>query len=184
MKSKSLPEQAFLLSILNYDPISGKLYWKYREPDTFNEHENRTQIHQAKVFNSIYPGKFALNSKAKNGYLRGTINSEFYYAHRIIWKMVYGDDPIDIDHDNKIRDANDLINLFSKTRQMNLRNRTIGSNNTSGQMGVSFYKNAWVASITVDNKTIYLGRREFYEDAVAIRKAAELFYNFHPMHGK
>lgn len=48
--------------------------------------------------------------------------------------------------------------------------------NTSGRTGVGFYKDKWVASITVNGKYKGLGSYKVFEDAVNAREKAELEY--------
>ena len=51
-------------------------------------------------------------------------------------------------------------------------------NNTSGVVGVSYAKdrNKWASQIKVNNKTISLGHFLKKEDAIKVRKEAELLY--------
>lgn len=62
------------------------------------------------------------------------------------------------------------------TRIEQMRNQSCGKNNSSGALGVAFYKNRWVARIMVDYKCIYLGRFMSFDDAVAARASAERLY--------
>lgn len=64
------------------------------------------------------------------------------------------------------------------TPSLNSFNITVRKNNTSGKIGVWWlekYKK-WRAGIRYQNKQIYLGCFDLFEDAVAARKAAELHY--------
>lgn len=60
----------------------------------------------------------------------------------------------------------------------NSKNKKIASNNTSGVKGVSWSKQhtQWLSYIGCDNKKIYLGLYQNYEDAVRVRKEAEKIY--------
>ncbi|MCQ2536246.1 MAG: hypothetical protein MJ110_04665 [Lachnospiraceae bacterium] len=55
-------------------------------------------------------------------------------------------------------------------------NNKVYSNSSSGIKGVTFYKNRWVASLTLRGKKIYLGRYVNLEDAVNARKMGEEMY--------
>lgn len=57
-------------------------------------------------------------------------------------------------------------------------NKNIQANNTSGKTGVSWIpkKSKWRARINVNGKEIHLGLVDVYEDAVFLRKEAELKY--------
>jgi hypothetical protein len=82
-----LPDQDYLNSILIYYPNIGKLYWK-ADPSV-------------EAFTTLASGK----------YYSGEIEGIKYLAHRIIWKMIYGNDPNTIDHINGESTDNTLINL-------------------------------------------------------------------------
>ena len=84
--------------------------------------------------------------------------------------------------DHLSRDTNDnrKCNIYLKSNMGNCKNRSLSKANSSGKTGVSFDKstNAWVALITVNYKTKYLGKYKRFEDAVAARKEAEFKYGF------
>ena len=186
MKAKPLPSQELLKASLEYDPLTGHLTWLVRPIWTFLPREGRTPEHVANAWNAAWAGKPAFTSKAKNHYLRGSFNGKYYYAHRIIWMYVYGENPDDIDHDDGDRSNNKLVNLFDRSRSDNLKNRALSSNNTSGIPGVywSTPHKLWVASIGHNNKTIHLGWFKSFEDAVSARQKAEVFYKYNPNHGR
>ncbi len=186
MKTKPLPERDLLIACLDYCPTTGILIWKPRPEWTFEEKNGRTPSHMANAWNAAWAGKPAFTSITKNGYLQGTLNGVFYYAHRVIWKMVNGADPDDIDHDDGDRKNNRIDNLFSRTRTKNLQNRRLSRNNTSGYHGVSFHRThkLWEAVIYANNKRIHLGWFKNLEDAVRSRLEAEKTYQYNPNHGR
>lgn len=186
MKSKPLPDKNTLEHCLDYDPLTGALTWKVRPEWTFLPQEGRTPRHIANAWNAAWAGKPAFTSIAKNGYLKGAFNGENFYAHRIIFKLVYGIEPDDIDHDDGVRSNNRLKNLIDKNRSGNLKNRCLSSNNTSGFHGVSWNKRLgyWGASIYHEGKKKHLGWFKYKQDAVIARKEAEIKYNYHPNHGR
>lgn len=186
MKSKPLPDQNLLKACLDYDPLTGVLLWKHRPEWTFPLQKGRTPSHIANAWNAAWAGKPAMASILKNGYMHGAFNGETHYTHRIIWKLVYGYDPIDIDHDDGNRANNILTNLFNRTRSNNLKNRKLSGNNSSGYHGVSFSKrhNLWQAVIYDNKRRIHLGWFKDLNDAVAARKQAEIDYGYNPNHGR
>lgn len=121
----------------------------------------------------------------KGGYL----TSSYYYAgirrivrfHRIV--MHAAPDEY-VDHKNRKRYDNRKNNLRCCSYAENNRNRGLRSTNRSGIIGVSFDKrrNKWAASITFNNKKIFIGRFESKEDAILARlqKEIELFGEFAP----
>ena len=96
------------------------------------------------------------------------INRKTYRAHRIAWKLMYNDDPIElIDH----IDGNGLNNAIGNLRiandHLNGANSKISKNNKSGFKGVCWdkAKKKWLAQITVKRKKIHIGRYDKAEDA-------------------
>lgn len=89
-----------------------------------------------------------------------------------------------VDHINKNRADNRKANLRICERTENDRNRGLYSTNTSGVTGVHFdqKRGKWAASITYNNKRLFIGRFEFKEDAIRARllKEIELFKDFAP----
>lgn len=158
-----------LSKMFRYEPDTGKLYNKYnRNPRALKDAE--------------------VGSKHHSGYYQVQIDGKLIMVHRIIWEMHYGKIPkgMEIDHINHVRDDNRLENLRLVTRQGNRRNQRITSRNkTSGVMGVYWNKQRekWHAQIKVDGKAIYLGQSDNFDEAVRLRKDAELKYNFHKNHG-
>ena len=83
-----------------------------------------------------------------------------------------------IDHIDRNPLNNTRQNLRIATFQLNSLNRNMQKNNTSGVVGVSYAKdrNKWTSQIKVNNKTISLGHFLKKEDAIKVRKEAELLY--------
>lgn len=123
----------------------------------------------------------------ENGYGRVMINRSEIGLHRLAWLMYYGELPSGvIDHQDGDPSNNSIKNLRDTTVIGNGQNRKIGINNTSGQIGVVWFKNdnRWGANIKVGGKRIYLGQFVEYSDAVNARKNAEVLYGFHANHGR
>lgn len=158
--NEALVTQALVLEHFYYCPLSGKIFWIKPSPRI----------------------KFGREAGCyHNGYRVIGINGAAYKAHRIIWLYVYGYWPIEqIDHINKIRSDNRLINLREATNQSNHRNKNISPANTSGATGVSWHTRGrkWMAQIMVNYEAKYLGLFEHKEDAISARKSAELKYGF------
>ncbi len=185
MSKKNLPDPELLRKLLKYNPDTGKLYWRERTTDTF-EDGKRTKDHRCKHWNSTFSNKEAFTCNS-HGYKAGIVLRQNHQAHRVIWAMYYGEWPEnDIDHINGIRDDNRITNLRSVTRLENARNLSRAKNNTSGFTGVSWYKKnkKWGANIIVNKKIKFLGLFENINDAVKARKKAENEIGFHPGHGK
>jgi hypothetical protein len=112
-----------------------------------------------------YTPKFrkCVNKPDKTGYIRTGINGTFVLQHRIIAKAFLGlniaDVHIPIDHINRIKHDNRLVNLRLSNKQKNQFNR--------GAKGYTWDKktNKWMARIGLNGKHIYLGLFVEEEDA-------------------
>ena len=69
-------------------------------------------------------------------YLRVCLGGKRLYAHRLIWVIVTGEQPEDIDHIDGDGLNNKWDNLRSVSHSMNGRNQKLPGNNTSGTAGV------------------------------------------------
>lgn len=165
MSYKELPPQSELNKIFRYDPENGKLYWRVRK------------AYRIKIGDEV-----GCNS---NGYLIAGIGGLLYMTHRIIWKMVYDSDPVQIDHIDHDRKNNRIDNLRSVTNQENQKNRKINKNNSSGAVGISWHNRdkKWQAYISVAKKLKHLGFFDSKEKAVSARASAEIKYGYHENHG-
>lgn len=182
MADAKLPSQDVLNQFLRYDPDSGKLFWRARTDDMFTGGDDRTNA----AWNSRYAGKEAFITANVKGYLYGSIHKQKMKAHRVIWKMVTGQEPDQIDHINGDAADNRWVNLRDVAGWENQRNMKRPKNNTSGHIGVSWdsNRNLWSAEIWNRGKKHALGRFENIDDAVAARRAAQEQFGFHPNHGR
>lgn len=82
------------------------------------------------------------------------------------------------DHIDRNELNNRKNNLRVCTHQENMRNSSLGKNNTSGVIGVTWDKkrNKWQAQIGLDKKCKYLGLHINKEDAIKARLKAEVEY--------
>lgn len=171
--------------LLDYDPETGRLFWKERDVKWFNETETRSKAHSCKIWNNRYAGKECFTTSDKKNYKKGTLLFLTCKAHRIIWLWFHGEWPDQVDHINGDASDNRLINLRNVTQFANQKNAKIRTDNKTGFSGVTQTKHGTIVSrITVNNKLINLGCFESIEDAAIARKAAEIKYGFHPNHGK
>ena len=111
------------------------------------------------------------------------------FQHHLAWCIFYGEWPdpsLVIDHINGNYRDNRIVNLRLVTTQENSRNRSLPRVNTSGHQGV--YQNKrngrWITIIHKDKKRISLGTFASKEEAIAVRKAAEIEYGYHENHGR
>ena len=83
-----------------------------------------------------------------------------------------------VDHINHNPLDNRKSNLRICTQQQNAMNQSINSKNTSGVTGVSYdkQKNKWQSYIGLNDKKINLGYYNTLEEAIEVRKQAEIKY--------
>lgn len=119
------------------------------------------------------------------GYLSVSIGRKEYLVHRVIWCMVKGYWPIQVDHQNHIRSDNRWLNLEETSSRGNQLNMGLKrKNNSSGELGVRILPSGrFCAFIMVSRKQISLGTYDTLEEAKAARKAANRQYGFHDNHG-
>jgi hypothetical protein len=171
-RTVTLPTQTELRELLRYDSQTGQLFWKER-PGTMNA---------AQSFNTRHAGQEAFTS-LKDGYRRGLLFQESVYAHRVIWKIMTGEDASEIDH----IDGNPLNNAWRNLRDIrggNQKNSRKRHDNTSGHVGVVRRGERWIAQFGINGTTRHIGIYNTKEEAIAARKQAELEYGFHPNHGR
>ena len=166
-----LPHSVVLHSMFTYNPDTGVLTWRPRETDD--------------RWNRVFAGKPAGGLDAK-GYIRIRTNGNNWNAHRVIWKMVHGEEPEYVDHINGDRADNRLVNLRSVSKLENARNAKRGKNNTSGVNGVHWVtrEQKWRACIYVNNRKVSLGDFCCLAAAAEARVAAERKYGYHENHGR
>ena len=181
----SASEAQRMRKFVDYDPQTGLLTWKPRQPEDFSDKCNKAAA-VCMSWNKRHSGNPAFAVPTPQGYLGGFIGGNGYLAHRVAWLLSYGEWPNVVDHINANKTDNRLENLRSVDKCGNARNARMPSHNTSGAIGVSFDKKSakWEAHVTVMKKKISLGYFAVFEDAVAARKAANTKYGFSETHGR
>ena len=150
-----------LRELIDYDPNTGKLYFKERPMSAFSSDRI------GKAWNTRCAGKEACSTYSK-GYRFGPINGILCIAHRVAWAVYYGEWPRkDIDHINQVKDDNRIKNLRLATDSENLRNIPMFSSNTSGHKGVSKDKRSgrWVARVSTGKEYKWIGSFASKEEA-------------------
>lgn len=114
--------------------------------------------------------------KSKNGYAVGYCCGKQVKFHQMV--LEYDKSNFVIDHINGNKLDNRKCNLRIIDRKYNNMNLSIAKNNTSGVTGVSFNKkfNKWKSEIQVNRRRIFLGWYDKIDDAIKIRKEAEIKY--------
>lgn len=177
--SKHELTQDVLISILDYNDLTGVLLWKPRPVSMF-----RLPFHQ-KRWNTRNSGVPAFTYGDKDGYLIGGIFGRIYSAHRIIWAIKTGMWPkLQIDHINGNTSDNRWVNLRQVTAQENQRNSKLSKANKTGHTGITISSGKYIARIKVDQMMIHLGSFTTIDEAITSRLLAEKHYGFHENHGQ
>lgn len=148
-----LPAQQELREIFGYDPETGALWFL------------DVRVVGLRIV--------ATSHAHRDGYrivrLPGT--RRWLRAHRIVWKWMTGEDPVgDVDHINGDKADNRWENLRLATRSQNMANRGSPRRRRSDlPKGVTYCPQTgrYRASLTVNYKTIRLGRHDTPEQAHA-----------------
>lgn len=124
MRAKPLPSQEILLGLFDYSVITGEL----RRRST---------------------GREAGWMEKSNGYRCVSACGERYLVHRVIWKMVTGEDAPFIDHEDLDKANNRWLNLRDCTKTQNQGNRSRRADNACGFKGVHWdaCRRKWVVQI-------------------------------------
>lgn len=157
----ALPPADQLRSLLDYDAETGALRWR---------------SHRANVTAGRVAGHITARGEAK---IR--IDGRLYLVHRIIWKMMTGNDPVGvIDHRNLQKSDNRWANLRLASPAQNNANSLVRSHSELGVKGVTrsdTKSERYQAVIRVKGKAISLGSFGTIEEASqAYQAAARKYY--------
>lgn len=171
---------SYLQSLFSYDPESGHLKWRRRPLNHFKD-ERAWKIWHTRYCNQI------AGTASSGEYVSITVDGKCQRAHRIIWAVHYGRFPDGcIDHINGIMDDNRLVNLRDVSVVINSQNTKKHSDNKSGVIGVSYSSRdrLWYSDIGLNGKNKHLGGYKTFEEAVEVRRMAEIKYGYHENHGR
>ncbi|ASC26541.1 HNH endonuclease [Klebsiella pneumoniae] len=144
-----LPDVSRLTELFIYDPLSGDLIRK------------------------VQSGKSRAGEKCRSpnseGYYRAWIDGRLFMAHRIVWKMITGEEPKIIDHINGVVTDNRRGNLRAVNDAQSARN----TKGTLKPIGVYWHapksgnrKHCWQSIISVNGRQISLGLYDDLADAI------------------
>lgn len=145
-----------LLAVLNYDPETGVFLWKVG-------------------LSNVVAGSVA--GYISRGYRLIAIDGRNYFAARLAWLYITGEWPeADVDHWDLDKSNDRFGNLRAATRSQNNANAPAPKTNRSGRKGVHWHaqRRKWVAAISVENRTRYLGIFEDIDAAAAAYQAAAI----------
>lgn len=172
----------YLVSRVEYDPLTGVFTWK-----------RRTDANVGAWWNTRFANKVAggISKAGDTSYWTIRIDGTLFLAHRLAWMIYHGEVPNIIDHINMDTLDNRIENLRNVDRVVNGRNSRRKSNNTSGVNGVYWHKQIgrWCAeghyTESGIHKKKFLGSFVNIEDATRAREVwEESEGNFTETHGK
>ena len=116
----------------------------------------------------------AVGSLDGKGYLHVSVSGSFLRVHRIIFFLLTGEVPKEVDHKDRNRLNNRIGNLRASDRKLNTGNTGLAKHNTSGLKGASLNSRSgkWHAQIKINGKQTYLGRFDTAEEAARCYDAA------------
>ena len=172
--------QELLKELLHYNPETGVFTWRERDRRHFKS------AGRWKSWNASLSGS-AAGFLGSNGYVRISIFGKECLGHRLAFLWMEGNLPENhADHINGLPSDNRWVNLRRVTPSENARNAKLSTRNTSGIIGVSWYKRhkAWKVSIVIKGREVNLGYYSTKESAARVRKNAEKDNGYHSNHGR
>lgn len=179
---ESILTQKYLKECVEYNPETGIFTWKVRPKEHFKE---AITGNPCKTWNTNRAGKIAGHMHIQ-GYWNICIDNKKYLAHRLVFLYMEGSVPERFaDHQNQNRLDNRWVNLRAVDDIENCKNVGLRKDNESGHIGVHFDKQRqkWMSYVSVNKKRKHLGRFHSKEEAIKVREAASIKYNFHENHG-
>jgi hypothetical protein len=149
--------QERLKAVVRFEPEIGEFYWLTNSPWRVGVIGERA------------------GSVRVDGYRSITIDRVKYLEHRLAWFYQYGIFPKQLDHINRNRTDNRIVNLREATAEQNRANRG-AVKSISGLKGAHWNKEAkrWVSKIERNGNATYLGSFNTAEEAHAAHcKAAK-----------
>ena len=155
----SLSDQDFLNLLkhhFEYDREEGKLIWKVPT-------SNRVKV--GDLVGTLNP----------DGYIQVQFHGKIYKLHRLIWFIEKGQWPkYDIDHIDRDRSNNRIVNLRDVIPAENSNNAGIHSDNLYGHKGVAYdpkyAAKPWRVQISRAGKVVHRSHHERFDDACSVSK--------------
>ena len=167
-------EAAMILQSLRYDPETGVFTWREDRPA---EHYKRPGYYQNYLENRA-GREVEFGVHKTYGYFQVGIGKRSYQAQTLAYVLMnngyFPKEGYSMDHINGDTQDNRWVNLRCVPITLNMRNRRMFSNNSSGINGVCWVKsrNKWQAQARdAEGRVIFLGRFDDLEGAAKARRA-------------
>ena len=170
-KRRLLPSQTYLQECFDYDPETGILRWKTRPLSHFTDGDvySAERLHANR--NGRCAGKIAgCVVELSTGYksCRVSLDGKGQIIARIVYKMIYGVDPVEVDHGDLDSTNNKLLNLRESNINGNRQNRKLFNGSSTGYKGITKTPyGKYQARISKLGKCISLGNFDTPEEAHA-----------------
>lgn len=168
--------------LLDYNPLTGKLFWKKRSLEWFGGKTEKQRQHLYKTWNKKFAGKRAfaviedhgLGPRYKGNILCSKERSLSFYTSNIVWLWMTGTWPKgEVDHKNRNATDDRWNNLRDVPATINGRNRSLRKDNTSGVQGVRKTRyGTFEAYLAIDRVWTQIGTFSTLEAAIAARRKA------------
>jgi hypothetical protein len=135
--------------VLEYQPETGNFIWL----------ESRGKAKKGSI----------AGTPDKNGYIQIRYLRKAAQAHRLVFLYMTGEWPVNqVDHINRVTNDNRWINLRQADSFINMRNRGIQKNNTSGCRGVTYNKaqKKWKVEVKYKHQSYFIGYYKEKKDAI------------------
>jgi hypothetical protein len=154
------PTPARLCKVFRYDPYTGHLWWRERG--------------LGRRFSK------PAGSRVPKGYIHIEFEGVVYKAHHVVWAIVTGKWPKELDHRNGDEGDNRFDNLRHATKSQQAANKGCYVNNQIGLKGVYLNGNRWRAILQCQKQRKHLGYFETPELAHAayVKAAKQHFGEF------
>lgn len=153
MKCIKLPPLDYFHLCFNFNFDKGEITYKFRE--SYYGFSSWTSFTK---WNDLIDTQ-AFNTLDTTGYLKGQWEGKNYLVHRILYYVYYRLQPLMIDHIDRNKQNNNILNLRASSSRQNSLNTINNGRSPTDQ-------NAYIANILHRGKTIYLGRYRTENEAI------------------
>jgi hypothetical protein len=166
-----LPSQKYLRECFDYEPETGKLLWRHRPLAHFHHTRTRKAESYQRAWNAAFAARL-VGYASPDGYIVVCLNDRKHQVARVIFKLMTGDEPPQVDHKDRDRSNNRWDNLRGANAAQNKANSGVSARNQCGWKGVNAQRGKFYARIFADGRFKHLGSFATPEEAHAAYCAA------------